>query len=264
MSKHETEVDARILIHTLHRQAGWAPTDKSQVRIEVSVSGPAVLRDATAGAAVLEEEEESRRTDYVLLAANGRPLAVTEAKRGRIDPHTAKQQVLPMAKCVGAPFIFLSNGELTYFWDYENGDARILSSLYSRRDLERLLYLRKAFLGAKAGGKPWRRCELHADRPADDTALENRKYHSHRHFAKVVPVGTTLNLPFWSRKAGGEKLHPRFLLTETPGTPRATRPSLRLWTTRCGRSSGRITRHRVPPLRSHRTVSSASWVSVES
>jgi len=127
MSKHETEADARILIDTLLRQAGWDPADKSQVRTEVSVSGPALLRDAPAGAAVLEEEEESRRTDYVLLAANGRPLAVTEAKRGRIDPYTAKQQVLPMAKYIGAPFIFLSNGEMTYFWDYENDDARIVS-----------------------------------------------------------------------------------------------------------------------------------------
>jgi len=51
--------------------------------------------------------------------------------------------VLPLAKYIGAPFIFLSNGELTYFWDYENDDARIVSSFYSRRDLERLIYLRK-------------------------------------------------------------------------------------------------------------------------
>ena len=105
---------------------------------------PALLRSTIrlAGTEV-SEEEETRRTDYVLLAANGRPLAVTEAKRGRIDPYTAKEQTLPMAKHIGAPFIFLSNGELTYFWDYENDDARIVSSFYSRRDLERLLYLRK-------------------------------------------------------------------------------------------------------------------------
>ncbi len=142
MGKHDTEADARILIDALLRQAGWDPADKSQVRTEVSVSGPAVLHDAPAGTEV-SEEEETRRTDYVLLAANGRPLAVTEAKRGRIDPYTAKEQTLPMAKRIGAPFIFLSNGELTYFWDYENDDARIVSSFYSRRDLERLIYLRK-------------------------------------------------------------------------------------------------------------------------
>ena len=42
------------------------------------------------------------------------------------------------AKQVGAPFIFLTNGELIYFWDYQNDDARIVNSFFSRRDLERL------------------------------------------------------------------------------------------------------------------------------
>jgi type I restriction enzyme R subunit len=141
MGKHDSEADARILIDALLRQAGWDPADKSQVRTGVSVSGTAPLRDVPAGTEV-SEAEESRRTDYVLLATNGRPLAVTEAKRGRINRYTAKEQVLLMAKYIGAPFIFLSNGELTYFWDYENDDARIVSSFYSRRDLERLIYLR--------------------------------------------------------------------------------------------------------------------------
>jgi hypothetical protein len=74
-----------------------------------------------------------------------------------------------------------------------------------------------SFLGTKASGKPWRRCELHVDRPADDSVLENRKYHVKRQLAEVIPTGTTLQLHFWSRKAGGEKLHPRFLLTELGG-----------------------------------------------
>lgn len=48
-----------------------------------------------------------------------------------------------MAKQIGAPFIFLTNGDLIYFWDYTNDDARIVNSFYSRRDLERLLHLRE-------------------------------------------------------------------------------------------------------------------------
>src|SRR6266850_4682394 len=142
MSKHESEADARILIDALLRQAGWDPADKSQVRTEVSVTGATPIRDARASVGVAEPME-GRRTDYILNASNGRPLAVAEAKRGRIDPYTAKEQTLPMAKYIGAPFIFLSNGELTYFWDYANDDARIISGFYSQRDLERLLYLRK-------------------------------------------------------------------------------------------------------------------------
>jgi len=126
------------LIDSLLRQAGWDPADKSQVRTEVSVTGVDAMHDAPAGTL----ESDARRTDYTLLATNGRPLAVVEAKRARIDPYTAKHHTLPMAKYIGAPFIFLSNGELTYFWDYQNDDARIVSSFYSRRDLERLIFLR--------------------------------------------------------------------------------------------------------------------------
>ena len=142
-SKYDSEADARILIDALLRQAGWDPADKTQVRTEVSISGDMELHDAPMPAEVAELAEP-RRTDYVLLSASGRPLAVVEAKRAKIDPYTAKQQTLPLARRIGAPFIFLSNGELTYFWDYTNDDARIVTGFFSRRDLERLLWLRQS------------------------------------------------------------------------------------------------------------------------
>ena len=53
-----------------------------------------------------------------------------------------KQQALPYAKALGAPFIFLTNGELTYFWDYRNDDARAIAGFFSRRDLERMVEMR--------------------------------------------------------------------------------------------------------------------------
>ena len=119
---YETEADARILIDGMLRAAGWDPSDKSQV--------------------LTEHAQEGSRADYLLLAQSGQPLAVIEAKRQGIDPYTAKQQVLPYAKERGAPFIFLTNGELVYFWDYEDDDARQVNSFYSRRDLERVVEMR--------------------------------------------------------------------------------------------------------------------------
>ena len=83
------------------------------------------------------------RADYVLYDQRGRPLAVIEAKRNAINPYVAKQQALPYAKALGAPFIFLTNGELTYFWDWQNDDARPIAGFFSRRDLERLVQMRK-------------------------------------------------------------------------------------------------------------------------
>lgn len=112
------------MIDDLLRQARWDPADKTQV-----------LTEHVAGAG-------GRRADYVLLDQNGRPVAVIEAKRSAIQPYVAKQQALPYAKQLGAPFIFLTNGELIYFWDYTNDDARIVNAFYSRRDLERVVQMR--------------------------------------------------------------------------------------------------------------------------
>lgn len=123
MKDHSSEADARIVIDDLLRQAGWDPSDKSQVLAEHHVA-------------------DVGRVDYLLLSRNGRPLAIIEAKRTAIEPYTAKQQALPYAKKINSPFIFLTNGELIYFWDYGNDDARIVNSFYSRRDLERIVEMR--------------------------------------------------------------------------------------------------------------------------
>jgi len=147
------ETDARIIIDDLLRQAGWDPSDKSQILTEITVYGKESMKPGWSGedssskeGALLSADGDqipTGRADYVLLSQNGRPLAVIEAKRSAIQPYTAKQQVLPYAKGLQAPFIFLTNGDLIYFWDYTNDDARIVNSFYSRRDLERLIYMRQ-------------------------------------------------------------------------------------------------------------------------
>ena len=82
------------------------------------------------------------RADYVLYDQRNRPLAVIEAKKNAINPYVAKQQALPYAKALGAPFIFLTNGDLNYFWDWQNDDARQIAGFFSRRDLERMVQMR--------------------------------------------------------------------------------------------------------------------------
>jgi type I restriction enzyme R subunit len=147
------ETDARIVIDDLLRQAGWDPADKSQVLTEFTVYGadrftPREVKETTGGQTgfVLSadgDEVPTGRADYVLQDRRGRPLAIIEAKRTAIEPYSAKQQALPYAKKIGSPFIFLTNGELIYFWDYGNDDARIVNSFFSRRDLERLVEMRE-------------------------------------------------------------------------------------------------------------------------
>lgn len=146
MNAQNKESDARILIDDQLRAAGWNPADKSQVLTEVKVAGGYFVAESGARPTVFSTSDgdaiPTGRADYVLLDQRGRPLAIIEAKKQAIQPYTAKQQALPYAKQIGAPFIFLTNGDLIYFWDYQNDDARIVNSFFSRRDLERLVHMR--------------------------------------------------------------------------------------------------------------------------
>jgi len=147
LTAQSKETDARILIDDQLRDAEWNPADKSQVLTEFKVSGHQFFAsEVDSQAAVINLPDSgsvpSGRADYVLLDQRGRPLAIIEAKKQAIQPYVAKQQALPYAKEIGAPFIFLTNGELIYFWDYLNDDARIVNSFFSRRDLERLVHMR--------------------------------------------------------------------------------------------------------------------------
>lgn len=180
MAYQETEADARINIDALLRQAGWDPANKAQVRTEVQV----VLQSSTG------------RADYVLYDQRGRPLAVIEAKKRGIQPYIAKQQTLPYAKQLAAPFIFLTDGDLIYFWDYQNDDARQVRTLFARRDLERLLHAReerKPLATIEIPHHYFRQDEARQVRPyqreamqALDHALELGK----RRFLIELPTGT--------------------------------------------------------------------------
>ncbi|RJP24075.1 MAG: DEAD/DEAH box helicase [Candidatus Abyssobacteria bacterium SURF_5] len=149
MKDFSTEADARIVIDGLLRQAGWDPADKSQVRAEVPIRNlPETVAETPGNFArnqpqIMPDNDGPGRADYVLMDQRGRPLAVVEAKRSAVEPYTAKKKTLPYAKSINAPFIFLTNGDLIYFWDYTNDDARIVNSFFSRRDLERLVEMRE-------------------------------------------------------------------------------------------------------------------------
>jgi len=117
-----TEADSRIVIDRKLREAGWNIEDANQV--------------------ATEEPAADGRADYLLLDSRGRPLTVIEAKRFSKDPTTAKTRAEEYARSLKAPFIFLTNGEVSYFWDYENHPERLVENFFTRGDLERLIALR--------------------------------------------------------------------------------------------------------------------------
>lgn len=201
MPDQSSEADSRIIIDEALRLAGWDPSDKSQVATEVSLrtdrvdDSPAEFGGSPSRMPPVESKP-IRRADYVLLDQQGRPLAVVEAKRRAIEPYSAKSQTLPYAQQLGAPFIFLTNGEVVYFWDHQLGDARIVTSFFSRRDLERLRDMRRTRVALATVEIPryyQRQGETRELRPyqqdclrAMDRALELGK----RRFLAELPTGT--------------------------------------------------------------------------
>jgi len=120
--KFMRETDARILIDRRLREADWDIEDKNQVSTE--------------------ETSQNGRADYILKDSRGRAIAVIEAKRFSVDPASAKQQALSYAESIDAGFIFLSNGEEIYFWDYKYRPEQKVSTFFSQRDLEKIQNLR--------------------------------------------------------------------------------------------------------------------------
>src|SRR3989344_114792 len=118
------ETDSRIIIDRLLREAGWDIENKLQVSTE--------------------EPTADGRADYLLKDNRGRPLAIIEAKRFEKEPNLAQEQAKAYAESINAPFIFLSNGEIIYFWDYKNDSARLVDSFYSQEDLHRRFILSKS------------------------------------------------------------------------------------------------------------------------
>lgn len=122
-SKRLKETDSRIKIDRLLREAGWNIEDKTQI--------------------LTEEPASDGRADYVLLDSRSRPLAVIEAKKFSVNPNLAQEQAKDYAKSIDAPFIFLSNGQLIFFWDYKNSSSRQIDSFFTKEDLERRNILSK-------------------------------------------------------------------------------------------------------------------------
>lgn len=95
------------LIDVLLREAGWEP-DEANVR-EYPVTG-------------MPTASGNGYVDYVLWGADGRPLAVVEAKKTSVNAEDGRQQGKLYADCLEAqfgrrPVIFYTNGTRTFLWD---------------------------------------------------------------------------------------------------------------------------------------------------
>ena len=130
----------KYFIDLMLEEAGWAVLDRegaimpSKACIEIEVSG-------------MPNETGTGYVDYVLFGANGKPLAVVEAKRTTVDPEAGRQQAILYADCLERkygvrPVIYYSNGYRTFVVDGLGYPAREVFGFHTEGDLTVLLQRR--------------------------------------------------------------------------------------------------------------------------
>lgn len=116
----------RFFIDVLLREAGWEVGKNASA--EVPVAG-------------MPNAQGEGFVDYVLWGADGKPLAVVEAKRSFTDPDVGRQQAKLYADCLEEakgqrPLIFYTNGHKTWLWDDRRAPPREVQGFYTREELE--------------------------------------------------------------------------------------------------------------------------------
>ena len=115
-----------LFIDLLLTEAGFDP--KAPDTAEVPVTG-------------MPNTADQGFVDYVLRGADGRPLALVEAKRTRVDPQAGQQQAKLYADALEAqygrrPIMFLSNGYDHWIWDDTRYPPRPIQGFLKRDELQ--------------------------------------------------------------------------------------------------------------------------------
>lgn len=127
------------------KKAEWNISNPSQVTTELDIwiGLPEGVKEPE------HEYQGFQFADYALLGEDGYPLAVVEAKKtskdARIGQEQARQYAENIQKNSGKdmPFVYYTNGHDIYFWDTEKYPPRKVYGFPTKKDLERMLFLRK-------------------------------------------------------------------------------------------------------------------------
>ncbi|MBL7813112.1 MAG: DEAD/DEAH box helicase family protein [Bacteroidetes bacterium] len=123
------EAKARIKINKMLEEAGWRfITDENgpaNIVLESGVSLTSAYMNETWG----EDFEKTSKgyIDYLLIGPDNRPIALVEAKRESVNPLNAKEQARKYANAHQIRYVFISNGNITYQWDLEQGNPQVIS-----------------------------------------------------------------------------------------------------------------------------------------
>jgi type I restriction enzyme R subunit len=133
-SHNYSEAETRKhIIDLLLSEAGW--TIGKDVTEELEVAG-------------MPNNEGVGYVDYVLFGADGKPLAVVEAKKTSVDVTVGKNQAKLYADCLEAkycrrPVVFYTNGYESHLWDDTGYPPRHVQGFYAKDELELMIQRRE-------------------------------------------------------------------------------------------------------------------------
>ena len=124
----QTEAKARIRINDLFRRSGWRFFDDENGPANIALETHVKIKKKTLDDLGNDFEKTANGfVDYLLLDNRGFPVAVLEAKSEKIDPLVGKEQARKYAHSQNVRFVILSNGNLHYFWDLEQGNPVLIT-----------------------------------------------------------------------------------------------------------------------------------------
>lgn len=121
------EAQARIKINKLLETAGWRFLDDVAGRANIILESGVTLESDDQDF----ESTSNGYVDFLLLDDNSAPLVVLEAKAESKNPLVGKEQARKYANNLKCRFVILSNGNLHYFWDLEQGNPQVITQFPS-------------------------------------------------------------------------------------------------------------------------------------
>ena len=122
------EANSRIKINKLLEESGWRFFDDEHGKANIVLEPNVKLTRAKVDALGEDFEITSNGfIDFLLLDEASFPLVVLEAKSEDKNPLVGKEQARKYAKSQNCRFVILSNGNLHYFWDLEQGNPHIIT-----------------------------------------------------------------------------------------------------------------------------------------
>jgi type I restriction enzyme R subunit len=130
------EAKARILINDLLLRAGWRFFDDENGPANITLETHVKLKKKNLENLGDDFEKTAHGfVDYLLFDEKGFPIAVLEAKSERLDPLVEKEQARKYAHSQNTRFVILSNGNLHYFWDLEQGNPILITEFPTAESL---------------------------------------------------------------------------------------------------------------------------------